>query len=481
MRPSGYVPESLVPPLKPTAQLPPGVEKQIWKRQFMFRRAPRPSAPDLHAHERHARVHVFVRRPRAPREGRGGAEQGEGSRHEAREVTTSPRPASGGASGSMMNAPVPAPSTGSRRARSLRVHLPKLPKWACRAALAPPLPRSRRRDRRGGACTRRVRARPRARLRSRLGRRLRARDHRAGFAHAPKLDPERYELAALPVLGDRDVMMALGARSRSRASRASRSRASRRRCPTWRLRTDRRRRAGARSSRSPSRSLSPWSLWLGAATVPESFTASFTAAAAIALGARAGAGEGARGGRESASRSALLRGVPLALRGWPAAAVLAVVLGVRASARRERDAREAAPSSRRGARRRRTARSGSRGTRARARRRAALLPARQRGSSARSARARRTRSRPFSSTLACSSAMRPDVLVAWSLAVLAARSFVVLARRDPPSMARPARLRGGADRVPRLRQRARRRARASPRARAARRRLPHGGRSQPTS
>ena len=31
--------------------------------------------------------------------------------------------------------------------------------------------------------------------------------------------------------------------------------------------------------------LSPWSLWLGASTVPESFTASFACAAALGLGA----------------------------------------------------------------------------------------------------------------------------------------------------------------------------------------------------
>jgi hypothetical protein len=29
--------QSLAPALKPTAQLPPGVEKQIWKRRFMVR------------------------------------------------------------------------------------------------------------------------------------------------------------------------------------------------------------------------------------------------------------------------------------------------------------------------------------------------------------------------------------------------------------------------------------------------------------
>jgi hypothetical protein len=76
--------------------------------------------------------------------------------------------------------------------------------------------------------------------------------------------------------------------------------------------------------------LSPWSVWLGAATVPESFTASATAAAAIALGA-AGASPRARVGFALALLAACLsRYEP-----WPVAAVLAIVLAARA--RRERD------------------------------------------------------------------------------------------------------------------------------------------------
>ena len=71
--------------------------------------------------------------------------------------------------------------------------------------------------------------------------------------------------------------------------------------------------------------LSPWSVWLGAATVPESFTASATAAAAIALGG-AGASTRARVGFSVALLAACLsRYEP-----WPVAALLAVVLAARA-------------------------------------------------------------------------------------------------------------------------------------------------------
>ena len=78
--------------------------------------------------------------------------------------------------------------------------------------------------------------------------------------------------------------------------------------------------------------LSPWSLWLGASTVPESFTASFTAAAAIGLGGEAETEDdeampwAARVGFAVALLAACLsRYEP-----WPVAAVLAVVLAARA-------------------------------------------------------------------------------------------------------------------------------------------------------
>lgn len=73
--------------------------------------------------------------------------------------------------------------------------------------------------------------------------------------------------------------------------------------------------------------LSPWSLWLGAATVPESFTASFLTAAALGLGVP-----------HERRRASLELGFGLALffaclsryEAWPIAATLAVVESLRA-------------------------------------------------------------------------------------------------------------------------------------------------------
>lgn len=85
--------------------------------------------------------------------------------------------------------------------------------------------------------------------------------------------------------------------------------------------------------------LSPWSVWLGAATVPESFTASLTAAAAVALGARPRAKEGERES-ESESTSApaqiafalgLFAAALSRYEVWPVAAVLALALAFRAA------------------------------------------------------------------------------------------------------------------------------------------------------
>jgi hypothetical protein len=72
----------------------------------------------------------------------------------------------------------------------------------------------------------------------------------------------------------------------------------------------------------------PWSLWLGASTVPESFTASAAAAAAIVLGASS-AGESARRrtlawGAAAASLACLSRYEP-----WPIAFLLAAAVAVR--------------------------------------------------------------------------------------------------------------------------------------------------------
>ena len=80
--------------------------------------------------------------------------------------------------------------------------------------------------------------------------------------------------------------------------------------------------------------LSPWSVWLGAATVPESFTASATAAAAIALGATGGPHVGVSARARIGFALALLAACLSRYEPWPVAAVLAIVLAARA--RKER-------------------------------------------------------------------------------------------------------------------------------------------------
>lgn len=70
--------------------------------------------------------------------------------------------------------------------------------------------------------------------------------------------------------------------------------------------------------------LSPWSLWLGASTVPESFTASFTAAAAIGLGS------GVMGASSVGFALVLFAACLSRYEPWPVAAVLAVCLTLRA-------------------------------------------------------------------------------------------------------------------------------------------------------
>jgi hypothetical protein len=70
----------------------------------------------------------------------------------------------------------------------------------------------------------------------------------------------------------------------------------------------------------------PWALWLGASTVPESFTASFAAAGAIALGASSNDARRAWPFALAIAAACLSRYEP-----WPAAAILAVALAARAS------------------------------------------------------------------------------------------------------------------------------------------------------
>jgi hypothetical protein len=80
--------------------------------------------------------------------------------------------------------------------------------------------------------------------------------------------------------------------------------------------------------------VSPWGLWLGASTVPESFTASFTAAAMVALG---GVGKAKDEACEewkiqlmqTAFAMVLLAACLSRYEPWPAAAVLACVLSMR--------------------------------------------------------------------------------------------------------------------------------------------------------
>lgn len=85
----------------------------------------------------------------------------------------------------------------------------------------------------------------------------------------------------------------------------------------------------------------PWCLWLGAATVPESFTASLTAAGVLGLSAvrvddrQSSGAAGLPHGLAPTSRVAILSALAIAAaclsryEPWPIAAVLAVALGVR--------------------------------------------------------------------------------------------------------------------------------------------------------
>jgi hypothetical protein len=148
------------------------------------------------------------------------------------------------------------------------------------------------------------------------------------FAHAPKLDPSGTSWLPFPFWALGSVMLAFG-RSISVARTASIAFASAAAVlPYLALRMT----GGSRPSSLIAlafATMSPWSLWLGAATVPESFTASFTASAAIALGSL----------RVRTGRLPLYARIGFALalvaaclsryEPWPVAAVLAVVLAVR--------------------------------------------------------------------------------------------------------------------------------------------------------
>lgn len=154
------------------------------------------------------------------------------------------------------------------------------------------------------------------------------------FAHAPKLDPSGTSWLPFPFWALGSVMVAAG-RSLAVARIASIALASLAATVPYlalRLRGSSRMAGLAAVGFA---TLSPWSLWLGASTVPESFTASFTAGAAIALGAAAGP----KDEHDDAMPDAAARiGFALALLAaclsryepWPVAAVLALVLAKRA-------------------------------------------------------------------------------------------------------------------------------------------------------
>jgi hypothetical protein len=146
------------------------------------------------------------------------------------------------------------------------------------------------------------------------------------FAHAPKLDPSGTSWLPFPFWALGSVMVVAG-RSLAAARIVSIAFSSAAAVlPYLALRTTGASRRASMLALAFAM-LSPWSLWLGAATVPESFTASFTAAAAIALGSRRAPGPG------SAARIgfalALLAACLSRYEPWPVAAVLAVVLATR--------------------------------------------------------------------------------------------------------------------------------------------------------
>lgn len=145
----------------------------------------------------------------------------------------------------------------------------------------------------------------------------------ASFAHAPKLDPSGTSWLPFPfwLLGSALAAFGRSLTTSRVASLAINALAAL--APYAALR----RAAGAPPSRAATAVgfalLSPWSLWLGASTVPESFTASFTAAAAIGLGS------GAMRASSAGFALALFAACLSRYEPWPVAAVLAVCLGLR--------------------------------------------------------------------------------------------------------------------------------------------------------
>jgi hypothetical protein len=169
------------------------------------------------------------------------------------------------------------------------------------------------------------------------------------FAHAPRLDPSGTSWLPFPFWTLGASMLCLG-RSLAVARVVSVALASvALALPYVALRATGSTRARAALTIALA-ALSPWSLWLGAATVPESFTASFTAAAVFALGgatrttaavtASATATEGEQARLPTWAAVAFALGMLAAClsryEAWPVAAVLAGVLATQA--RRDRRA-----------------------------------------------------------------------------------------------------------------------------------------------
>ncbi|HEY8076195.1 MAG TPA: hypothetical protein VIF62_18845 [Labilithrix sp.] len=172
------------------------------------------------------------------------------------------------------------------------------------------------------------------------------------FAHAPHLDPSGtswlpfpfWALGAAMEIFGRSLAVARGASIALASAAATLPYLALRRAGTPRVRA---------LVATAFALLSPWSLWLGAATVPESMTASAAAAAVMALAARReGQGEGHDHARTAAGRRSYAEHVATSTRretaalvfwgivlmcaclsryeAWPAAAVAAVALAWRA-------------------------------------------------------------------------------------------------------------------------------------------------------
>lgn len=147
------------------------------------------------------------------------------------------------------------------------------------------------------------------------------------FAHSPRLDPSGTSWLPFPFWTLGSVMTVIG-RSLAAARMASIGFSS---CGFGvfylALRIARIRRSRAMAGVALA-ALSPWTLWLGAATVPESLTATLSAAAAIALGS-ASTGTPKTRGSQIPFAVGMLAACLSRYEAWPVAAMLALVVGWR--------------------------------------------------------------------------------------------------------------------------------------------------------